>query len=149
MVFCVGIFIMGMSCSKSMNSDQPKTDQKLTGEWTWIQSTFGNSIINPAGTGIQKKLNILSNGDFSITHNDSTYQYAEFQVYITPLLPKTIVDSRIYQIVNKSIGCTSTKIDFLVVDTLHNYQYAVSNDSLYIMNPPCLAPHTTIYIKTP
>jgi hypothetical protein len=59
MVFCVGIFIMGMSCSKSMNSDQPKTDQKLTGEWTWIQSTFGNSIINPAGTGIQKKLKMI------------------------------------------------------------------------------------------
>jgi len=105
-------------------------------------------MLTGMNTGIYKMLAFGADGSLSVFHNDSTMQYGELHVYFfSALIPQILEEKKSYQIKTESAGCYNAQISFLVVDSAQNYQYNVSNDTLYISNPPCLAPVSSVYLK--
>ena len=147
-----GLLLIAIMCLVSCKKSSPViTDPYLTGKWIWLQSSSTSNpdtILNGLNTGIYKMLSFQADGRLTILHNDSTGQYGELQVYfISTLLPQIVVDSNNYHIEYPKGFCSFGQSPYLDVGNSQSYQYKVSNDTLYISNPPCLAPESSVYIK--
>lgn len=152
-IFRIVFIVSLISCSKS---SQPKTTQPMVGNWTWTE-TYGSTgpVWNPANTGILKTVNFQANGSIMINHNDSSGPNEQFSLIVvqTSLLPNASQETGNYQTESRSAGCVPISFSALNIDTASAaneriYQYIISNDSLYITNPPCLAPITSVYLKS-
>ena len=133
------------SCYKS---GSPVDNSGIVGHWVWVSSSYGGSIIT-AANGVQRSLLFEDNGALFVTHNDSTGGVPSLLLY-SPLvlLAQPIVDTTTFQLTTLNAGCVSQKFPALLTSgKVQYYSYTISNDTLLITPPPCLAPNTSIYLR--
>ncbi len=109
---------------------------------------MGGSFVTPAN-GIQRSLLFEDNGALFVTHNDSTGGVPSLLIYDPlVLLAQPIVDTTTYQLTSLNAGCVSLKFPALLTSgKIQYYSYTISNDTLLVSPPPCLAPNTSIYLR--
>jgi hypothetical protein len=138
------------SCKK--NAGEVTVSPSVVGDWVWVSSVSGGTIsMTPASSGIQKKLSFMGNGTLYITHNDSTSHPDALQVAPAPTLlgiEKTVTETATYSTADLPAVCVNIKFPVLLVDGQGGYQYSVSGDTLQISNSTCLAPFSSIYIRS-
>jgi hypothetical protein len=66
------------SCKKN---SQAITNSDIVGVWTWINSSSGNSILITQSSSVQKTLFFTEDGKVYISHNDSTGDFPNVQIY--------------------------------------------------------------------
>jgi len=144
--FLLCIILAGISCKKNTQINH----QDIVGEWSWQYSGEGNTILITPSAGIHRKIFFKTDGTLDITHNDSTGSAGGLQVFIpSVLLASTIVERTTYQISTFEAACVvNLKYSGITVMPQYAYQFQISNDTLQITYPPCLAPYTSTYIRT-
>jgi hypothetical protein len=144
------IILSGVSCNKKCC--ELNGSQGVVGDWVWVRSrNYITDTITPAYTGIQKKLSFRFNGTLYITHNDSTSYPYTLQVVPAPTMlgiEKTVTETATYVTADLPAGCVNIKFPTLVVNDQGGYQYSVSQDTLQISNSTCLAPFSSIYVRS-
>ncbi len=133
------------SCYKSGSSVD---NSGIVGHWVWVSSNMGGSVIT-AANGVQRSLLFEDNGALFVTHNDSTGDVPSLLLY-SPLvlLAQPIVDTTTFQLTTLNAGCVSQKFPALLTSgKVQYYSYTISNDTLLVSPPPCLAPNTSVYIR--
>jgi len=142
------LLLMIFSLESCYKSGSAVENSGIIGHWVWVSSTTGGSIVTPAN-GVQRSLLFEDNGALFVTHNDSTGDIPSLLIY-NPLvlLAQPIVDTTTYQLTTLNAGCVSLKFPALLTSgKVQYYSYTISNDTLLVTPPPCLAPNTSIYIK--
>jgi hypothetical protein len=120
----------------------------IVGHWVWVSSNMDGSVVTPSN-GVQRSLLFENNGALFVTHNDSTGGIPSLLLY-NPLvlLTQPIVDTTTYQLTTLNAGCVSLNFSALLTSgKIQYYSYTISNDTLLVSPPPCLAPNTSIYIR--
>jgi hypothetical protein len=144
------IVLSSSSCKK--NASEVNGSQSVVGDWVWTGSGNGITIsMTPASSGIQKKLSFTNHGTLYITHNDSTSYPDALQVVPAPALlgiEKTVTETATYLTADLPAGCVNIKFPTLLVNGQSGYQYSVSGDTLQISFSTCLAPYSSIYIRS-
>lgn len=141
----LGVLVILLMCACKKNQ---LANPQITGNWNWISSGLGTQLTTSQNSGIQKSVAFKANGELIITHNDSTN---------SPLLPGfepvvllaggAIKDTTTFLTRMEGAGCVNFQFPELVTGTGNGYQYSVSNDTLYISSPPCLAPFQSVFVK--
>ena len=139
---------MIFSLEACYKSNSAVDNSGIVGHWIWISSNMGGSFVTPAN-GIQRSLLFEDNGALFVTHNDSTGGVPSLLIYDPlVLLAQPIVDTTTYQLTSLNAGCVSLKFPALLTSgKIQYYSYTISNDTLLVSPPPCLAPNTSIYIR--
>ncbi len=151
MIKCSRLFLLLLmiflleSCYKS---NSPIDNSGIVGHWVWVSSNIGGTITTPAN-GVQRSLLFEDNGALFVTHNDSTGGIPSLLLYSPlALLAQPIVDTTTYQLTTLNAGCVSLEFPALLTSGITQYySYKISNDTLLVSPPPCIAPNTSIYIR--
>jgi len=158
-VFLVFLLVAAISCGKQEAGVRaPQTDTtNIVGKWTWVRSNFLFNLLAPR-SGVHKELDFTTTGAVYIKHNDSTGQDSGPYIAVPPLsrltlLSNDVTDTVSYHFSAEPVGCPvreDQKATFaaLIIDKVSS-QFRISNDTLYLVTPPCLVqPDSVIYVKT-
>ena len=160
----ISVLVTALSCKKegkTASSSEKKLSAADTtgilGQWTWVKSNFLFQYETPA-SGVQKKLTFTSAGIVYITHNDSSGLFPGAYVGVPPVAPpvllsRAITDTLSYRFGAEPVGypdledINASFMALVIGDDINQYQ--ISNDTLYLVAPPCLAqPDSVIYVRT-
>jgi hypothetical protein len=136
------VLVGAFACKKGTTT---YTNHNLTGQWDWISTKSAIYSLTPANSGIHKSLNILANGQISITHNDTLNIYTLLQVLPSPLTTD-VIDNWNLKLDASTQLCISANLPGLLVNNTSFHQYKLTADTLLIVNG-CLDPATTSYIR--
>ena len=156
------MLVAAISCKKEAKNSQvvPQADTAgIVGQWTWVSSNFLFNYLTPQ-SGVHKKLTFTATGVLYITHNDSTDYNPGPYVAVPPvsplvLFPGDVTDTLAYHFGAEPVGCppqddmnAGSTFMALVIGGEVN-QFKISNDTLYLVRPPCLAqPDSVVYVRT-
>lgn len=161
--FAVLVLVAAVSCKKhgtgSRGLQANKADTTgIVGQWAWVRSNFLFNVLTPQLSDAHKELNFTSTGVVYIRHNDSTGQYPSPYIAVPPmshlsLLSGDVTDTVPYHFGDEPVGCPGPAEDLnatfmaLVIKDWIN-QFKISNDTLYLVTPPCLIqPDSVVYVR--
>jgi hypothetical protein len=142
------------SCHKQNGSGAATLDSRLVGNWVYITSSFGapDTAFTP---GVQKVVSFYSDGQFILTYNDY-FQSDTVDLVVVPystVLNNALEATGSWQTQTQQVPCApSATFSALSLKVTGNpgldYQYTINGDTLLVNRPPCLAPLTSIYIRS-
>jgi hypothetical protein len=133
------------SCKKN---GQANNDPAIVGDWTLVNSWEGNTIIVFSDFTVQRTLSFRSDGTLYETHNDSSANIDLLVPVPAVPLPKSITDTAGYQTTSLPAGCVAIKFPAIVIKGQAGcVRYSISQDTLVISTPVCLAPYSSVYVK--
>ena len=163
-VFAALILVAAVSCKKHGTGSQgPQGLQvdttRIIGRWAWVRSNFLFHILTPQLSGAHKELDFTTTGVVYIKHNDSTGQIPSPYVAVPlisslSLLPGDVTETVPYHFGNSPLGCpagppedaNATFFALYIGEWIN--QVKLSNDTLYLVTPPCLIqPDSVIYVR--
>jgi hypothetical protein len=151
----LGLLAGVASCHKH-NGSPTGIDPALVGSWTWIGNEYDVPADSLLRSRISKSVTFYGNGNFMITHNDydSIDRDTSIDLIVVPysgVMTSSVETQSTWQTGTQRVPCASSAtFPQLVVGgpETWSYQYAVTGDTLTVTRPPCLAPLTSVYIRT-
>jgi hypothetical protein len=149
-------FLIGLASCHKHSGSATDNDPRLVGSWMWIGDEYDIPVDSLLFSRVSKSVTFYENGDFTITHNDydSIDRDTSFDVIVIPysgVMTSSVEAKGTWQTGTQHVACapsaTFPGLNLYGPGEL-SYQYAVTGDTLTVVRPPCLAPLTSVYIRS-